>query len=580
MTYPNGQSRTWCASHTPSLERLEERLLLSLVGLQPDYPIMPYNATGVLNYDAGAQELVIDASPLAMRFSPTAARPIQTPRDFRIDVLVDGAGALIGGSAGDDLVVEGVLDADGDGTADYSGVLLTGEVLEFGFLDSGTTDQYEFRFRPTGGALADLYAGRDIAVQVTSANSTFTGSFAVDFAGKAQGTLGSTAPLPAALGDRVWQDLDYDGVQAAYEPGVAGVTVQLLDDAGAVQASALTDADGFYRFDGLAPGTYSVRFVLPDGYAFTTPDQGDDALDSDAFPLDGQSGPVTLVSGQEDLTVDAGVVAVMPLANAALGDSVWLDVDGDGVQDAGELGVAGVTVRLYDEAGVEIASAVTNADGGYRFEELQAGSYSVGFEAPSGYALTGADRGGDDALDSDANPATGRTGAVALEPGDEDLTLDAGLVLNATGEGFGCTPGFWKQKQHLAYWTGFDPSMKFADVFGVSPRKDWTLLEALGVGGGGENALARHAVAALLNAASPRVDYLYTQEQIILMVRTAFLTGHFETVKDGLMVQNETGCEDIKDDKAFATAIPDAQAPAPAPVTGNGNAKGKKDKKK
>ena len=61
-------------------------------------------------------------------------------------------------------------------------------------------------------------------------------------------------------------------------------------------------------------------------------------------------------------------------------------------------------------------------------------------------------------------------------------------------------------------------------------------------GGGGKYALGRHAVAALLSAANPDVDYLYTKEEVKEMVREAFSTGDYETIKDLLEEQNEKGC--------------------------------------
>ena len=71
-----------------------------------------------------------------------------------------------------------------------------------------------------------------------------------------------------------------------------------------------TLADGFYKFTNLAPGDYQVTFTLPGGYVFTTklnPDGSPAGDDSNANPADGKSDCRTLVSGQYDDTVDAGV---------------------------------------------------------------------------------------------------------------------------------------------------------------------------------------------------------------------------------------------------------------------------------
>ena len=73
----------------------------------------------------------------------------------------------------------------------------------------------------------------------------------------------------------------------------------------------------------------------------------------------------------------------------SIGDFVWADIDRDGVQDAGEPGIGGVTVRLYAADGVTLLdSAVTDAAGGYRFYGLDTGTRVVRYDmatVPDGY---------------------------------------------------------------------------------------------------------------------------------------------------------------------------------------------------
>jgi len=106
----------------------------------------------------------------------------------------------------------------------------------------------------------------------------------------------------------------------------------------------------------------------------------------------------------------------------------------------------------------------------------------------------------------------------------------------------GCTPGYWKQEQHFDSWVGYAPNDGYGEVFDVVASFDKSLLGALEQGGGGEKALGRHAVAALLNAANPEVGYYYTESDIIGMVQDAYQTGDFEWAKDQLEYQNELGC--------------------------------------
>lgn len=109
----------------------------------------------------------------------------------------------------------------------------------------------------------------------------------------------------------------------------------------------------------------------------------------------------------------------------------------------------------------------------------------------------------------------------------------------------GCTPGYWKN--HFAAWqpTGFSPSDDFDTVFGVNAfHPNRTLEQALNQGGGGIRALGRHAVAALLNASHPDVDYGMSAAQVIQTVQDAVAQGGgaIEAAKDALEALNEMGC--------------------------------------
>jgi hypothetical protein len=177
---------------------------------------------------------------------------------------------------------------------------------------------------------------------------------------------------PASLGDYVWLDENGNGQQDSSEMGVPNVLVYLLDSTGAIIDSTSTDPTGRYGFDALDPGTYSVQFVAPAGYAITAQDQGDDKTDSDADPITGQTAPTTLDPLENDPTLDAGLY--LP---AALGDYTWIDANNDGIQDPSELGINGVPVYLLDAAGMVLDSTTTanngSNDGAYFFEDLAPG---------------------------------------------------------------------------------------------------------------------------------------------------------------------------------------------------------------
>lgn len=108
--------------------------------------------------------------------------------------------------------------------------------------------------------------------------------------------------------------------------------------------------------------------------------------------------------------------------------------------------------------------------------------------------------------------------------------------------GEGCTPGYWKQAHHFDSWTGNSPTDDYETVFGVDASFDKDLLGALKQGGGGEKALGRHAVAALLNTASGGVSYDYSTAEVIALVQDAYASGDFEGAKSLLEAANESGC--------------------------------------
>ncbi|MCF8243367.1 MAG: carboxypeptidase regulatory-like domain-containing protein, partial [Melioribacteraceae bacterium] len=112
----------------------------------------------------------------------------------------------------------------------------------------------------------------------------------------------------ASIGDKVWYDEDQDGKQDEDEDGVEGVTVKLYDCDNNYITSTTTDDDGEYIFDELDAGEYKVKFVLPEGYEFTSKDEGEhDYKDSDADETTGFTECTELEAGENDETWDAGI---------------------------------------------------------------------------------------------------------------------------------------------------------------------------------------------------------------------------------------------------------------------------------
>jgi hypothetical protein len=257
--------------------------------------------------------------------------------------------------------------------------------------------------------------------------------------------------LAAGLGDFVFEDNNANGIQEAGELGIAGVTVELVrnfdvnkdgiveDDEFLVLDTTTTDNTGFYEFLGLTPGLdYQVRFSTPEGFDSVSPRQvGDDStVDSDGLLSD----VVVLKPGEFNPTIDSGFFKF-----AGLGDFVFEDTNTDGIQDEGEEGIDGVTVKLLadldgDGAIDDVVDTTITGDnpntpgvvekGYYEFTGLTPGvEYKVMFTQPDGFDGVSPFQAGDDpTVDSDANPDDGlMSDVVVLTSGEFDSTIDAGF---------------------------------------------------------------------------------------------------------------------------------------------------------
>jgi len=182
------------------------------------------------------------------------------------------------------------------------------------------------------------------------------------------------------LGGTIYRDSDGSYSKSDSEQRFKGVTVALLNEDGTPvldsegkPMTAVTDEKGAYQFVGLAPASYRVVIV--------DPDKGDLAglIPTQAYTGRGATEASVTITDASVQGVDFGLVAP-----ATIGDRVWNDADGNGV-DNGEPGVPGVTVILKDANGVEVARTTTDANGNYRFTGLVPGTYTVDIEVPAGF---------------------------------------------------------------------------------------------------------------------------------------------------------------------------------------------------
>ena len=167
----------------------------------------------------------------------------------------------------------------------------------------------------------------------------------------------------ASVGDRVWNDLNANGLQDSGEPGIAGVKVTLTQEDSSTLA-VFTDTDGKYVFSNLVPGTYTVTI---DGATLT-------ANVRQSFEQDGtNNGAVSVVLHDGSVVTNIDFGYYIP---ASIGDRIWDDTNGDGIQDPGEPGMSNVKVTLTLTDGTTLVK-LTDANGNYLFTDLVPGSYTI-----------------------------------------------------------------------------------------------------------------------------------------------------------------------------------------------------------
>jgi hypothetical protein len=245
-----------------------------------------------------------------------------------------------------------------------------------------------------------------------------------------------------AIGDLVWLDLNGNGTWAAGEGGIPGVTLFLYRDADGdnvrdsneLVSSTVTNINGNYLFTGLPAGTYWVdvdESTLPIAAL---------ALTSASF----EGTPIVLASGTSThLTADAGYSLA---SGFVIGDRVWHDVDGDGVQDPGEPGIPGVDITVTNGTGTGCSPScvVTTDESGFWYVSgLTNGNFTVSlddtdlprdFTATTGttdprvISVSGADRSDIDfgyRFTGTGSSPTGTINGRVFADADGDFTYDA-----------------------------------------------------------------------------------------------------------------------------------------------------------
>ena len=303
----------------------------------------------------------------------------------------------------------------------------------------------------------------EIDSDINALNQSDTTAFLAS--GESDHTLDAGWFIPVSVGDTTFIDVNNDGIQNELDEAMTNVTVTLFDAATSMPATTnaygfpivpqVSDSNGFYEFDSLYPGSYYVHFdvsTAPNGmnYLVTTQNVNGTSLvngDSDLDAMNFSDTTAFLTSGQSDHTLDAGWFLL-----TTVGDTTFVDVNVNGLQDAGDLPLAGVEVTLFDALtglpitenviGDTLLPEITNMDGAYHFDSLSPGQYYVYFDVsnlPNGtdYIPTLENVTGASLVpnDSDVNGLGLSDTTEFLTSNMVDLTLDAGWVLpSAVGD--------------------------------------------------------------------------------------------------------------------------------------------------
>jgi SdrD B-like domain len=260
-----------------------------------------------------------------------------------------------------------------------------------------------------------------IPVTLASGGSSIANEFG-NFRGVLTGTITGTKFL----------DTNANGVRDPGEPGQSGVTITrtaTLNDPAGANLSVVTDAQGNFTFANVPFGNLTLSETVPSGFAQTAPPS---------------PGTISAAINFANRTSSGNLFGNRALTGMVSGTK-FNDVNGNGVRDSGEAGLAGVTIRATDASGTA-TTAVTDASGNFSITGLAAGAYVVSEVVPNGFTQTAPAAPGTFAVTLTTGQAVGNllfgnrasTGPsdTASISGRKILDLNADGVFNGTDRGF------------------------------------------------------------------------------------------------------------------------------------------------
>ncbi|MBC2167066.1 hypothetical protein HCB26_10855 [Listeria booriae] len=213
-----------------------------------------------------------------------------------------------------------------------------------------TDSQGNFSF--AGVSAGNYYVKASIPEGYTFQSAQGFGSDGNSFYLQADGTSNisnlrlTLAQKSGQIRSTVFNDLNKNGTQEVGESGVAGATVTLYSNTGAVVETTTTDANGLYKFETVTPGTYYVKVTPPTGY---------ENLANAAFGDDGVSGYIAVEAEQTRTDMNASVVATVNPNEVS--DMKWINnKDGSkpSVGDGGTITIANDYLDSYNNKNVNV----------------------------------------------------------------------------------------------------------------------------------------------------------------------------------------------------------------------------------
>jgi hypothetical protein len=311
---------------------------------------------------------------------------VSTAPDFAVFDIAATTPGIVNGTVWNDVDADGVRDKD-PSTAAFSDPGIANRTVFVDLNSNGIFDPTEpntMTGLDGGYSIVGVQPGSIRVILIgspgwqTTAPTSGSRSITLRNAGNIDGIdFGSATIKDSSIRGTVFADSNSDGVRNAGEKGLAGIVLYLdLDDDGVydpTEPSAVTSADQFftpdvneagtYGFTHLASGTYAVRTVLPETLSAT--------------PSDQRSRTVVIAGGQGQTGVDS---AARYRPNEIRGVK-FDDQNGNGQREPGEPGVGGSTIFIdLDRDGLQDAgepTTSTQSDGSYAFSGLTPGAYVV-----------------------------------------------------------------------------------------------------------------------------------------------------------------------------------------------------------